>query len=1003
MKNYTITPELIRTALGYLSPDVPRQEWSKVAMSLKSEFDDSTGFELFDSWSQGSESYQAASSKTTWRSVKASGGISIGTLLKLAQDAGFDVPKLPSDAPKPSAAQVAALAAEKRATAQREQERTEAAQLAAAAKALKRWQAASESPPEGMPTYLTRKAVQSYGLRFEDSTALIPLRDGDGKLWNLQALAPRKPPEGSDKLFMKGRVAGLWHMLDAVPKQLDSEQKQALPGIESAQAATIFIAEGYATAATVHEATGLPVACAFNAGNLTKVATELRKLYPAARLIIAGDDDRDTQTTTGRNAGREAADKAAKAVQGLAVLPTGLQDDESDWNDVHARLGIDAVREQLMSAIESAAPKGDTVSPFADDAKTNGANKHPSLGCLESSEGAAQDSATAREQAPHEDDRFVVDKSGVYFLKVDDQGKRRAVKLCSPLHVVADTQDLQGNNCGLLLEFPNKQGRIRSWPMPASMLAGSGDSYRAALLSLGLRIEPGAPARNLLTTYIQSRQPTALVRCTDRAGWYKTEEGRAVYVQPGYTYGDSPEHRVIFQSETAMENTFSKAGTLDQWQRNVAALCLGNSRLAFSVSCSFAAMAMSWVGSEGGGFHLRGFSSTGKTTALWLAGSVFGGLSYKKSWNTTEAAIEATAAQHSDALLTLDEIKEVDPKFAGKISYMLGNGQGRARRGQHAGIGKPPLRWKLLFLSTGELSLAQHMASVDMKTFAGQEVRMADIPAEVAPDTLFERMHGIDHLSGKEAGAAFAKSIEESCARWHGTAAPAFIEHLIANQVGLSARLKNAVDDLAGQMIPEAASGQVHRVGWRFALVAAAGELATQAGITGWPEGEATQAARKCFEAWLSARGGLGNLEQGQMLGQVRNFLQLHGGGRFTWWHRAADDHAPNTLSRAGYKRMVNDDGKPVKSNAEHQRAFGERMGDADAQGVATEYFIFPEVFDKEVCQGFDAKAVKRLLRDLGHLHAESDTRYERKERLPGIGNTRVIKIKPSILEGDAD
>jgi putative DNA primase/helicase len=955
MSHQPTTPELIRAALGHLSPNVPRTEWARVGMAIKSEYPGDDGLAVFDEWSMRGDSYDAKAVRSTWKSIKPSGGVTIATLIHEAQANGFELPKLASDTPKPSAAQLAAHAAEKKAITKREQERTEAAHLATAAQAMKRWKAAHVAPPDGAATYLTRKGVQAHGLRFEaDGTALVPLcefgRDGHdatSKLWNLQTLAPTKPSAGSDKLFMKGsRKSGLWHML-GIP---DSEQKQPLPGIEPAQAATVFIAEGYATAASVHEATGLPVACAFDAGNLQAVAKALRALYPAARLVIAGDDDHETQATTGRNAGREAADKAAKAVNGIAALPSGLQAGESDWNDLHVRLGLDVVREQLMSAIESEALKGDSLSPFEDDAKTNDVNKHPSLGCLNENLNVATDSPESGDKAPYEDKRFSVSDSGVWFQGFDEKGKPKSpLKLCSPLHVTAGTRDFEGNGFGCLLEFDDPLGHRKAWPMPARMLSGDGNEYRSVLLSMGLRIEPGSAAKNLLSTYIQSRQPTAWAHCTDRAGWHNSE-GRAVYVQPRHTFGDSSEHRVIFQSDSPMENTFRSAGTNDQWRSKVAAPCVGNSRLAFAMSCAFAGMAMRWVKSESGGFHLRGESSSGKTTALRVAASVFGGDSYMQRWRATDNAIEAIAAQHCDALLVLDELAQVDPKQAGEIAYMLGNGQGKARANRSA-MPKPLLRWNLLFLSAGEVGLAQHVAESGKRVRAGQEVRMVDMAADAgAGYGAFERIH--DHASP----ADFSSAITKACSRWHGTAAPVFIEHLIAHQEGLAASLSAAVDTVAAQMIPESASGQVQRVGRRFALVAAAGELATQAGITGWPEGV-------CFESWLSTRGGLGNLEQNQMLAQVRNFLQLHGGGRFTWWHRAADDHAPNTLSRAGYKRMINDDGKPVKSNAEHQREFGERMGDADAQGVATEYFIFPEVFDKEVCQGFDAKAVKRLLR----------------------------------------
>jgi putative DNA primase/helicase len=977
------TTELIRAALGHLSPNVPRIEWARVGMAIKSEYPGDDGLAIFDEWSMRGESYDAKGVRSTWRSIKPSGGVTIATLIHEAQANGFELPTQSSDAPKPSPEHIAALAAQKKAAAQRERERTEAAHLATAAQTMKRWKAAQDAPPEGAATYPARKGVQAHGLRFEaDGTALVPLRDGDiatGKLWNVQTLAPRKVEGQPDKLFLKGgRKAGLWHML-GMP---DLEQKQPLPVTESAQIATIFMAEGYATAASVHEATGLPVACAFDAGNLLAVAKALRALHPSALLVMAGDDDHETQAATGRNAGREAADKAAKAVKGLAVFPAELQAAESDWNDLHVRLGLDVVREQLMNAIESAARKGDSLSPFAEHAQ-------------------AIDAHAQAGKAPYEDKRFSVSESGVWFTGLDADGKPKSpLKLCSPLHVTAGTRDFEGNGFGCLLEFDDPLGHRKAWPMPARMLSGDGNEYRSVLLSMGLRVEPGSAVKNLLSTYIQSRQPTAWAHCTDRAGWHKitnNSEGKAVYVQPRHTFGDSPEHRVIFQSDSPMENTFRSAGTLDQWRDKVAALCVGNSRLAFAMSCAFAGMAMRWLKSESGGFHLRGDSSSGKTTALRVAASVFGGDSYMQRWRATDNAIEAIAAQHCDALLVLDELAQVDPKQAGEIAYMLGNGQGKARANRSA-MPKPLLRWNLLFLSAGEVGLAQHVAESGKRVRAGQEVRMVDMAADAgAGYGAFERIH--DNASP----ADFSSAITKACSRWHGTAAPAFIEHLIAHQEGLAASLGAAVDTVAAQMIPEAASGQAQRVGRRFALVAAAGELATQAGITGWPAGEATRAARVCFESWLSTRGGLGNLEQGQMLAQVRNFLQLHGAGRFTWWHRAADDHAPNTLSRAGYKRIMGEDGKPVRNNAEHQREYGERITDTDAQGVSVEYFIFPEVFDKEVCQGFDPLAVKRLLRDAEHLHSESDTRFDRKERLPGIGMARVIKIKPSIFEGDAE
>jgi len=178
--------------------------------------------------------------------------------------------------------------------------------------------------------------------------------------------------------------------------------------------------------------------------------------------------------------------------------------------------------------------------------------------------------------------------------------------------------------------------------------------------------------------------------------------------------------------------------------------------------------------------------------------------------------------------------------------------------------------------------------------------------------------------------------------------------------------------------------------------------LATAAGLTGWATGESERAARECFNAWLAARGGIGNGELVAMLRQVRRFLEAHGEGRFTWWHRAADDHNSKTLHRAGMRRMLNDRGEPIKSNPEHQREYGERMPSALGEGVSVEYFVLSEVFKSEVCQGFDPQAVARVLLEHECLVTDEPGRFNVSVKIAGIGkNVRCYRITPRIFELD--
>lgn len=183
-------------------------------------------------------------------------------------------------------------------------------------KAATRWQAASTP---GAHPYLTHKGVRAYGIRQDGQTLLIPLRDTASKLHSLQTITP-----GGEKRF-RGRMRGCYHAIGAKPESL------------------LIVCEGYATGASIHEATGHSVAVAFNAGNLLSVAAALHKAYPALTLVIAADDDH----LTPGNPGMSAAQQTALAVGGFVVapqFPAARPSKATDFNDMASLAGPDAVR-----------------------------------------------------------------------------------------------------------------------------------------------------------------------------------------------------------------------------------------------------------------------------------------------------------------------------------------------------------------------------------------------------------------------------------------------------------------------------------------------------------------------------------------------------------------------------------------------------------------------------------------------------------------------------------
>ena len=154
----------------------------------------------------------------------------------------------------------------------------------------------------------------------------MPLRAGDGTLHSLQFIGR----DGSKRFLRGGRVAGLHHLLGAI-----SENEAAL-----------CVAEGYATAASIHEATGYPVAVAFNAGNLDAVTRALRQAHPHERLITCVDDDFETPGNPGLTLASTAA-RERGALIAVRTFGAGRATGETDFNDLHRTQGLDAVRAAL--------------------------------------------------------------------------------------------------------------------------------------------------------------------------------------------------------------------------------------------------------------------------------------------------------------------------------------------------------------------------------------------------------------------------------------------------------------------------------------------------------------------------------------------------------------------------------------------------------------------------------------------------------------------------------
>ena len=574
-----------------------------------------------------------------------------------------------------------------------------------------------------------------------------------------------------------------------------------------------------------------------------------------------------------------------------------------------------------------------------------------------------RDDPQLNEPMVYGDGRFELYHDGLFFVKYnDDEPANITFKskgfVCSPIEVIAKTRDTSSGTWGRLLQWRDDDSVPHTWSMPLSLLQGDAREYRKELASQGLNITTNSKQRNYLDTYIQNYPIHKRALCVDKLGWHEKQ-----YILPDRAIGSDGKQLIVYQSANAINSTLAQQGTLAQWRDELCKPLAEQSRFVFSISCAFAGQLLELLEYDGGGFHLLGSSSMGKSLSLKLAASVWGNPDrYVKTWRSTDNALEGTASEHNDSFLPLDEISECDPKIVGKTVYMLANGQGKGRS-TTTGHNRIAKTWRIIFLSNGEESLQNFMAQAGQKTNAGIEVRVAHIDADAG-----KGLKTFDSLVLAKTSEAQADKINELSHAYYGSAGIAWLEHITSDKAATTANAGQLVSDFMSQYSDLTA--QAHRVAKRFAIVAAAGEMATQVGITGWQVGQATAAVMTCLDSWLDNYGRDGEHEQRQIIDHIKAFIEQHGSSRFQPCHiHTYQDFEPKINNRAGY----------------HNYDTGE-------------YYFSTSTFD-EVCSPFNKSKVLQVLDEAGLLNVTETDRKTCRVSLPFKKNrTRVYAVKSEIL-----
>lgn len=729
--------------------------------------------------------------------------------------------------------------------------------------------------------------------------ATYPYTDEKG---NVLCEVVRYDPKGFRQRRSNGQGGWIWN-LEGV-RQVPYRLQRILP------TETVYIVEGEKDVDTL-EGWGFVATC--NSGGAGKWSSDLSKYLRNKHVIIIPDNDKP---------GRSHAASVSELLDGVAtsVLLIELPDlpekgDLSDWKD------LGGTAEKLRELVKQAAQ----VEPEKHTSATSGLK------------------------------RFRADAKGIHLI--DRNGRHKDRLICPPLEVIAFVRDFNGEGWAKQVRFRNREGHERTCILPFAMLAGDGRESLLRLLDMGFQPRRDRNSIEAVKDFIYQAEPHQFTRSVNCIGWHN-----GVFVFPDKCVGP-PGHELVLFSETAIEHKYRVAGTLEEWRDQIGRLCCGNSRMLFAVSCSFGAPLLDLVKAESCGFHFRGLSSTGKTTLLSAAGSVWGGntqTGFLDTWRATANGMEARATLHNHALLCLDEIGEVRDTEIGEIVYALGNGAGKSRMTRGL-MSRANSQFKLVFLSTGERSLSDMMQAGGKQAKGGQDVRLTEVGADAGSGLgAFSKLH--EHSSPDQ----LARAIARASRTYYGSPILAFLEKLVCQRED-SEREIRTLRDMFLRRVPKGSSGEALRVAASFGLVAAGGELATRFGITGWVEGVASDASWTCYLSWLESRGGVGARDVESGIAAVRAFIAMNGASRF-------------------------------QSLAENNAKVENRAGFKECDGDEWFYFIVPAVFMNEICRGYDYKEIAKEMKLRGYMAKGEGKHLTVRKRIAELGNTRLFQILPKLF-----
>lgn len=467
----------------------------------------------------------------------------------------------------------------------------------------------------------------------------------------------------------------------------------------------------------------------------------------------------------------------------------------------------------------------------------------------------------------HMPEGFSVDAEGL--IGTDKEGD--TVKVTStPILITAFSRDPDNTSWSIVGKFKDRDGRMHKIYIPASDLLGGGLAAVRQLVDNGLGLCPGM--EKLLVNYLQCCHPETRLLRVMISGWV---DNLHTFVLPNQVFGQTLGETIVYEPEQNSKTvrSITSQGSLTEWQENIAAHTRGNSILLNCILLALTGPLLKVLGLDGGGFHIYGNSSRGKTTALQVAASVWGCgsdpaidsvNSFAQRWNSTANALEAIAAVHSDLLTALDELGTYNGTDLGIDVYTIAGGQGKSTLTSSRKI-RQVRTWRGNILSNGEKSMRQAIEESGRTAKAGQMLRIIDIRIEdIFPSTPKEMSE-----------ADFANHLKQMCSAYYGTAGPAFIQGLVECLSDYPedniASLRSTLEQYAKELTPENARPEQARAFRRFAALRIAGELAIDFGVLPLEIEDVNVAVTNFRDLWLRENHSIGDADRA--LQKLQSFL----------------------------------------------------------------------------------------------------------------------------------